>query len=313
MSPIGSCDTNDASIELSVVIPHLNQTEFLERCLHSLSTQASAPPNTEIIVVDNGSYETPEAVCTQYPIVRLAKEPKPGPGPARNHGISIARGKLLSFIDADCKAHENWLFALRREFATNPETMIIGGDVRIDPANSKQLTSLEAYESVFAYRQKEYIEKYGFSGTGNLAMRREAYSLVGPFSGIELAEDRDWGRRAIERGFRIKYVSDMIVYHPARKTLAELKSKWDRHISHDYNEKGRGRKGDLQWAARAIAVAASSVVDIHKVIISDRLGSWRERVIASAVLFKIRIYRAIQMLKLTVPDVVSSYGKWNRQ
>ena len=34
------------------------------------------------------------------------------------------------------------------------------------------ISALEAYESVFAYRFKLYIEQHGFSGTGNLVVRR---------------------------------------------------------------------------------------------------------------------------------------------
>jgi len=73
---------------------------------------------------------------------------------------------------------------------------VVGGDVRIAVANPRRLTHLEAYESIFAYRQQEYIETMGFSGTGNLAVGREDFERIGPFAGIEVAEDRDWGRRA---------------------------------------------------------------------------------------------------------------------
>ena len=43
---------------ISVVIPHLNQPEFLARCLASLA--AGTRPPDEVIVVDNGSHELPE-------------------------------------------------------------------------------------------------------------------------------------------------------------------------------------------------------------------------------------------------------------
>ena len=112
----------------------------------------------------------------------------------------------------------------------------IGGDVRIAVTDPMRFTQLEAYESIFAYRQEEYIRKFGFSGTGNLAMHREDFELVGPFAGIKVAEDRDWGRRAKALGLQIQYVPDMIVYHPARVTFSELYKKWDRHIAHDASD-----------------------------------------------------------------------------
>jgi len=305
--------TRSADIRISIVIPHLNQSEFLERCLFSLNPQILAMQGVEIIVVDNGSRELPVALCDRHPAVRLETEARPGPGLARNRGIAVARGKLLAFIDADCLAHENWLATFEKEFATNPATLIVGGEVRIGLADLARPTMLEAYESVFAYRQGEYIEKQGFSGTGNLAMRRDAFIQVGPFAGIEIAEDRDWGHRAGQKGLKIKYLPDMIVYHPARKTFDELRSKWDRHMSHDYKETGTGLGARLKWIGLSIAVAASSIIDIRKVIASKRIASWRERVLASAMLIKIRLYRAWKMLGLMMPNSQQSSRMWNRQ
>ena len=83
------------------------------------------------------------------------------------------------------------------------------------------ITALEAYESVFAYRFKLYIEEHGFSGTGNLVVRRADFKTIGPFRGIEVAEDIDWGQRARAAGYTFVYVPEMIVFHPARESIQE--------------------------------------------------------------------------------------------
>ena len=59
---------------------------------------------------------------------------------------------------------------------------------------------MEAFESVYAYLQKKYIEEDGFSGTGNLVVSRMDFRTVGPFKGIQVPEDMDWGRRALAAG-----------------------------------------------------------------------------------------------------------------
>jgi len=288
--------TAAASMRVSIVIPHLNQPEFLARCLAALAPQVEAMQDVEAIVVDNGSRVLPKEVCGRFDWVRMIQEPIPGPGPARNRGIAAAKAQLLAFIDADCVAHPDWLASLVREFEANSATQIVGGDVRIGLADPARSSALEAYESVFAYRQEEYIEKMGFSGTGNLAMRRAAYEAVGPFAGIEVAEDRDWGRRANAKGLRIKYLPSMIAYHPARKTFAELCRKWDRHVSHDYEELPAGPLGQVKWAGLALAVAASGIVDVRKIVASRRISTLRERLLAATVLARIRFYRARRML-----------------
>jgi glycosyltransferase involved in cell wall biosynthesis len=298
--------------QISVVVPYLNQPEHLANCLRSLENQTFGLENVEIIVVDNGSRQTPQAICAQFNKVRLIQELTPGPGPARNKGVSISGAPLLAFIDADCIADKEWLFAIAAAFA-DPQTEIIGGDVRIALVNPERMTMLEAYESIYAYRQKEYIERQGFSGTGNLAMRREIYNSVGPFAGIDVAEDREWGHRAGNRGHAIVYRPQMVVYHPARHTLIELRRKWDRHVAHDFAQHVHGLLDRTRWVAKAFVLALSPIGEIIKIASSDRVGTTRDRVLAFVALSQIRIYRSWRALStLLVIKNTRASQTWNR-
>jgi len=297
---------------ISVIIPHLNQPQFLVRCLESLGAQEFPVGEVEIIVVDNGSQQLPRDLCASRPYVRLLSEPTPGPGPARNRGIAEARASLLAFIDADCIADRRWLRSLYQALREG-RASIVGGDVRIAYEAPSRLTALEAYESVFAYRQKMYIEKRGFSGTGNLAMTREAYEAVGPFAGIGVAEDRDWGQRAGRAGLAIGYVPDMVVFHPARRTMRELEVKWDRHISHDFERVKRSLAGRVKWLLLAGATAVSALPDTARVTTSSRIHGVWPRLQAIAVLFRIRAYRAGRMLGCLLSQrAVKASASWNR-
>lgn len=301
---------------VSVIIPHLNQPEQLRACLESLARQAFDMRRVETIVVDNGSRQPPTDICSAFDGVRLVEEPIPGPGPARNRGVGISRGNILAFIDADCTADPGWLGAI--ETALTPQigagsAMVIGGDVRIARRDPERATMLEAYESVFAYRQEEYIARQGFSGTGNLAMPRQVHDAVGPFCGIERAEDRDWGQRATRAGFSIRYVPEMIVFHPARQSFDELCTKWDRHVSHDFETAAPNLAGRLRWLARAAAVAASPVFEARRLLTSSRVQTARERLLAAAALVRIRMYRAHRMLSaLRGGTGVDASRQWNR-
>jgi glycosyltransferase involved in cell wall biosynthesis len=297
---------------VSVIIPHLNQPDFLLRCLMSIKAQTYDQNFIEVIVVDNGSKKLPTEICKQFPNVKLLYEAIPGPGPARNEGINAAKTDVLAFIDADCIADKNWLSALTTALQ-NSGTDIVGGDVRIAYEDPSNLTALEAYESVFGYRQKEYIEKKGFSGTGNLATKKKVMHEVGPFRGIEVAEDRDWGNRAMLSGKKICYEPSMIVSHPARKTFDELTRKWDRHTSHDFEEISKGFVGKFKWFLRTVIVAASSVIDCYKVFMSNRLGDMQSRLNACAILFRIRLHRATHMIALMLnKNSIKPSQKWNR-
>jgi glycosyltransferase involved in cell wall biosynthesis len=303
----------EMQITTSIVIPHLNQPQFLERCLKSLEAQVKQHGQAEVIVVDNGSTQLPTELCNRFPSVQLISEAIPGPGPARNCGIAKSHGDILAFIDADCVADGNWLLSLCIKFEQAPSIQVIGGDVRIGYDDAKNLTALEAYESVFAYRQKEYIEKLHFSGTGNLAMRRGAFQAVGPFTGISLAEDRDWGQRAHQKNIGIHYVSDMIVYHPARRTFTELTRKWDRHIDHDFNQSGKSIGQKIKWLGLTVAVAASGFIDLRKILTTKRLSGFRNKIRAWGVLLRIRFYRARHMMHVLYRGQDISSPKWNLQ
>jgi glycosyltransferase involved in cell wall biosynthesis len=283
---------------ISVIIPHLNQPDMLDACLASLDEQSLGHTAFEVLVVDNGSASLPQHIVSRHPGTRLLYERQPGPGPARNTGARNAASRVLAFIDADCRAHRDWLRSALQALRSAPDGTILGGDVRIWRNNSNGFTALEAYESVFAYRFKLYIERQGFAGTGNMMVHRADFEEVGAFAGIQLAEDMEWGQRACGAGFRFRYVPEMIVFHPARRSLGELYAKWDRQIQHYLNMAQGEPAWRIRWIIRALAILGSPAIDFAKVLGSDRIQGISARFKAIGILIAIRTYRARTMLSL---------------
>jgi GT2 family glycosyltransferase len=295
---------------ISIIIPHLNQPDALEACLGSLHSQTIERSAFEIIVVDNGSTSVPRAVTEQYPGTLLLHESKSGPGPARNRGVQAASGDILAFTDSDCRAHPDWLRCALDTLARMPPRTILGGDVQIWHEPDTAITAIEAYESVFAYRFKLYIEQHGFCGTGNLVLRKPDFEDIGPFRGIEVAEDIEWGGRALRAGYIFRYVPEMIVYHPARASFRELCVKWDRHIQHAVNAGGTDPIWHARWVLRALAVLVSPAVDWTKFVTSHRVHGLLPGVKAIGVLVAIRCYRAYKMISLLLSR---KQVRWNRE
>jgi glycosyltransferase involved in cell wall biosynthesis len=291
--------TRPGAPRISIVIPHYNDAEALETCLVALAAQEADAIPFEVIVVDNGSRAMPDAVCATFPGTRLMLETTPGPGPARNCGAAAAQGAILAFIDSDCWADPGWIAAINQAFA-DPAVSVIGGDVRIAPVDPDRMTVIEAYESVFGYRFQLYIERDRYTGTGNMAVRREVFEAVGPFAGVDFAEDMDWGRRALALGHAPRYVPQMRVRTPARRSFAELARKWDRHVAHFY-EQNRARPGaGPRWLARTALVAASPLAEVPRILTSDRLRGPADRGRALVGVTQLRLYRARQMLRLAL-------------
>jgi glycosyltransferase involved in cell wall biosynthesis len=90
---------------VSVVIPLYNKGKYVERALTSVLAQTYQP--FEIIVIDDGSTDDgPEKVLKlNDPGIILIRQENRGPGAARNAGLAMAKGKYVSFLDAD----DEWL------------------------------------------------------------------------------------------------------------------------------------------------------------------------------------------------------------
>lgn len=304
----------DSAPRLSVVIPHLNEPRDLRRCLLSLVEQRQDGIDFEIIVVDNGSAQLPTEACAGLPDMHLHHEATPGPGPARNFGASQARADLIAFIDADCVASPGWARSIVEYLEQNPQTGFLGGDIGILPADPARLTGVEAYESIYSYRARDYVEKYGFAATGNMAVRASVFRTVGPFGGISTMEDTEWGQQATAMGFKIAYLPQAKVLTNSCKSFGELARRWDRHVAHEFRHVGASSKAMARWLATAAALAVSPLPGFFSILRSSRISGLRTRFSAMVCLTRIRLYRARRMLALALQDNSAAVvGTWNRE
>lgn len=90
---------------LSIIVPVYNSEDYIEECLISICTQSYE--NIEIIVINDGSTDKSEGIIKKlayaYPQIKLYNKKNEGPSIARNLGIEIASGDLITFVDSDDK------------------------------------------------------------------------------------------------------------------------------------------------------------------------------------------------------------------
>ncbi|MFJ9388185.1 glycosyltransferase [Nocardioides sp. NPDC101246] len=119
--------------ELSVVVPThdvgLWVGDLLSSILEDQSTPAD-PVDLEVIVVDDAStddtFEIVEAYAARDPRLRVVRSPGRGGGHARNHGVSLARGRFLAFADGDDLVPRGAYATMLRKTRETGSDMVVG-------------------------------------------------------------------------------------------------------------------------------------------------------------------------------------------
>lgn len=95
--------TNPADIRLSAIIPLYNAGKMFNNFMDSLISQTLS--SLEIIIVNDGSTDGSDRIAQEYadkyPHVSIIHQANGGVSRARNTGLQIAKGRYVTFPDAD--------------------------------------------------------------------------------------------------------------------------------------------------------------------------------------------------------------------
>ena len=178
----------------------------------------------EVIVVDDGSKTPPEAVVASFRDkidVTLLTQPHAGPAVARNAGAKRARGTFLAFTDDDCMPKADWLQKLAARFVKTPDHLIGGRTLNALPDNPYSTASQILIDYLYTYYNPTFNQAC-FLTSNNLAVPAARFRALGGFDTsfpLAAAEDRDFCDRWRDRGHRMIYAPEVVVYHAHALTL----------------------------------------------------------------------------------------------
>lgn len=110
---------------VSIVIPFFNRKNTIRRALDSAIKQTY--PKIEIVLIDDGSTDDYLSEIKEYiDRVTLIKQKNSGVAVARNHGIKIANGEFITFLDSDDEYELEYVEILMREILSSPMELVIG-------------------------------------------------------------------------------------------------------------------------------------------------------------------------------------------
>jgi len=196
--------------QLSIIVASYDSGNLIERCLESLENQNTDQP-LEIIVVDSSMDGVSNLIKKTFPDVRLYQfSERKFCGDARNFGVSVARGEIIAFIDADCWADQNWANQILK--AHQSSYLAIGGTI----ANSNPGSTIgwASYFCEFSqwmpgFRSRNLADIAG----ANMSYKRKAFQEYGLFIEGTYSSDTEFHWRLRRNKSCLQFVPSILVFH----------------------------------------------------------------------------------------------------
>lgn len=206
--------------KVSVVVCSYNGDRTLAACLDSLQQLNYA--EYEVILVDDGSRDTTAQIANLRPDVRFYRhERNLGLSVARNTGLAAAKGEIVAFTDADCRADPDWLYYLVSDLLGG-EFVGMGGPNLLPPEDSPVAAAVMVSPGGPAHvmltdRQAEHIPGC------NMAFFKSVLDEIGGFDPIFRAagDDVDLCWRLQQAGYKVGFSPAALVWHYRRSTIVE--------------------------------------------------------------------------------------------
>lgn len=186
-------------MELSVVVPTLNERERLATCLDALATHA---PDAEVVVANGPSADGTTGMVQDCDAVDVLVEVSDRKlDVARNAGILAASGDVVALVGHDTVIEASWTDAV--------EEVLTDGDVVTGPVHRSVRAGMttESKESrVIDGREVTYFD------WGNVAFTREAIEAMDGFDEyLVTGGARDCAHRLAINGYDVAWSSDVCV------------------------------------------------------------------------------------------------------
>jgi glycosyltransferase involved in cell wall biosynthesis len=187
---------------VSVVVPVYNGAPFLLDALTSIGVQDYEP--IEVIIVDDGSTDDSHSIANSFLTHRdglLLRQENLGPASARNAAIAVARGELITFLDADDEmVAERVRFQVEHLDRHPTVDLVIGNEeIRLD-RGIQSPPWLQVHDTRTTYPIM------------TMMARAPVFERVGLFdTSFPVAEDTDWLLRARASGIQYEFVDRILL------------------------------------------------------------------------------------------------------
>lgn len=188
-------------MNVSLIIPTLNNEETLKLCLSSLKPQLDE--KDEIIIVDSYSKDNTVKIGKKFKTKIL--KTKGNRSVARNKGWKNASNNVIIFIESDSIYDKNYIKEVKKLMKKKNTNCLLDKRLHYEPSNwvSKTLN-------------KEFKLRYSnnFKPMNAWILTKKMLKKVNGFDErLEYAEDIDLGKRVKRIGYEILFAEKAVQYH----------------------------------------------------------------------------------------------------
>lgn len=194
--------------KISIIIPTLNESEFIKKTLDAVVSNKFYSLLPEIIVVDSGSSDNTLDIVSGYGTKIISyNQSESGKYELLNRGAEESTGEILLFLDADTLLPKNYDLLIESCFK---ESKIIGGafEFALD-GNEFGLRVVEIIDRV------RYRVRNSFYGDQGLFVKREVFFKAGMFPKRRLFETSELCGKLRNYG-KLKLVKEHAFTSPRR-------------------------------------------------------------------------------------------------
>jgi len=179
-------------VNISVIIPTLNEEGYIEKTLSALKPQLKK--GDEIIVVD--SYSTDNTVKTARKFgAKVIFIPRCGIGPAKTFGAKKAKNEIIAMLDADGQPMPRWVNQIKSIFENSKIDAVDGLNYYEAPSLARRYVYNIVERIVFEIGRLNYrINHVFWMSINNCAIKKDIFLKQDGLRNV-VCEDFDFANR----------------------------------------------------------------------------------------------------------------------
>lgn len=257
------------NIEISIIIPTLNNIELTLKCLASINTQTLPKDKIETIIVDNNSQDkTVQKIKLGFSKVKiLVQKQNLKFSQSINLGAKSAHGKYLFISNNDVVFEPNFFESILAFAKSDPQIGVLGGKIitksegrnfQQSPANISKLTSrIKRIKNYQKIQEADWITGAGLLVKKYIFDLLEGFDTNFPF----YFEDLDFCFRVKNLGLKVIYFPHAKMYHLRSSTVKTKTQSWKNDVWY-FGKIYFIRKHFAYWA-KPVAITAQKLYCLY--------------------------------------------------